>query len=319
MGRGRYVLNRSLAALFTIFVTITANFVVFRALPGSIVTNLSRVPHANPRLAAALAREFGLNRSIGDQYWLYLWQLVHLNLGVSFANQQPVIDNLWADLVNTIPMVLLATVFAIVFGTVTGVVSAWRRGTAWDLLLVGPALALYAMPVQWLGLMAIILLAGVLPISGISNPFLLYPTPLEHLGDLLQHMLLPSLTLGLVMYGQYTLIVRSAMLEVLGEDYILMAKAIGYRDSRVLWLHAFRNAVLPAVSLAAMSLGYVVGGAILVETVFSWPGIGAAVYEAVERRDYPMLQGAFLLLALSVIVFNFLADLVYFKLDPRLK
>ncbi len=319
MGRRRYVLNRTLAALFTVFVTITANFIVFRALPGTIVTNLSRVPHANPRLAIALTHEFGLDRSMWDQYWLYLWQLIHLNLGVSFANQQPVIDNLRADLVNTIPMVLLGTVFAIVLGTVTGVLSAWRRGTPLDFLLVGPALAFYAMPVQWLGLMAIILLGGVLPVSGISNPFLIDPTPLEHLGDLLLHMLLPSLTLGLVIYGQYTLIVRSAMLEVLGEDYILTAKAIGYKDSRVLWRHAFRNAVLPAVSLAAMSLGYVVGGAILVETVFSWPGIGAEVFEAVQRRDYPMLEGAFLVLAVSVIVFNFLADLAYFKLDPRIK
>jgi ABC-type dipeptide/oligopeptide/nickel transport system permease component len=319
MGRRRYVLKRTLAGLFTVYVTVTANFLIFRALPGSIVTNLSRVPHASPKLAIALTREFGLDRSIWDQYWLYLWQLAHFNLGVSFANQQPVVDNLRAELVNTVPMVLLGTVFAIVVGTVTGVISAWRRGSAWDLLLVGPALAFYSMPVQWLGIMAIILLGGVLPIGGISDPFLIDPTPLQHLGDLLLHMLLPSLTLGLVIYGQYTLIVRSAMLEVLGEDYILTAKSIGYRDGRVLWLHAFRNAVLPALSLAAMSLGLVVGGAILVETVFSWPGIGAEVFEAVQRRDYPMLQGAFLVLALSVIAFNFLADLVYFKLDPRIR
>jgi len=134
----------------------------------------------------------------------------------------------------------------------------------------------------------------------------------------LEHMILPSLTLGLVLYGQYTLIVRSAMLETLGEDYVLTAKAIGYSNGRIIRRYAFRNAMLPIVSVIALSLGFIVGGAILVETVFNWPGIGLAVYQALLERDYPMLQGAFLLLSVSVIFFNLLADLVYFKLDPRI-
>ena len=139
-----------------------------------------------------------------------------------------------------------------------------------------------------------------------------------HVKDLAEHIALPSLTLGLVLYGEYTLIVRSAMLETLGEDYILTARAKGFRPGAILRRHALRNAMLPIATLVALSLGYIVAGAILVETVFSWPGLGRAVYDAVLQRDYPMLQGAFLLLTISVVFFNLVADLLYFKLDPRI-
>jgi ABC-type dipeptide/oligopeptide/nickel transport system permease component len=141
---------------------------------------------------------------------------------------------------------------------------------------------------------------------------------MQHIQDILKHMALPALTLGLTFYGEYTLIVRSTMLETLGEDYILTARAKGLSRRAIVRKYALRNALLPTATLVALSLGYVVAGAILVETVFSWPGIGRAVYDAVTQRDYPMLQGAFLVLTLSVVFFNFLADLLYFKLDPRI-
>src|SRR5436305_12696873 len=151
-----------------------------------------------------------------------------------------------------------------------------------------------------------------------SDDFLINPSFWTHLKDVLEHMILPSLTLGLVLYGEYTLIVRSALLETLGEDYVLTARAKGLKPGAILRRHALRNAMLPIATLVALSLGYIVAGAILIETVFSWPGIGRAVYEAVLQRDYPMLQGAFLVLTISVVFFNLLADLVYFKLDPRI-
>jgi peptide/nickel transport system permease protein len=174
------------------------------------------------------------------------------------------------------------------------------------------------MPTQWLGLMLIIIFAGVLPTGGMTNEFLLDPGFWQHLRDLASHIVLPALTLGLVLYGEYTLIVRSAMLETLGEDYILTARAKGLRPWAIVRKHALRNAMLPITTLVALSLGYIVAGAILIETVFSWPGIGRGVYEAVLQRDYPMLQGAFLLLTISVVVCNLVADLLYFKLDPRI-
>jgi ABC-type dipeptide/oligopeptide/nickel transport system permease component len=147
---------------------------------------------------------------------------------------------------------------------------------------------------------------------------LINPSAWEHIKDVLVHMMLPSLTLALTLYGEYTLIVRSAMLETLGEDYILTARAKGLSQRSIVIRHALRNAMLPTITLIALSLGYIVAGAILIEAVFSWPGIGNAVYQAVTQRDYPMLQGAFLVLTVSVVFFNFLADLLYFKLDPRI-
>jgi peptide/nickel transport system permease protein len=151
-----------------------------------------------------------------------------------------------------------------------------------------------------------------------TNEFLLNPPFWTHVKDLASHIVLPALTLGLVLYGEYTLIVRSAMLETLGEDYVLTARAKGLKPRTIVRTHALRNAMLPITTLIALSLGYIVAGAILVEIVFSWPGIGRAVYEAVLQRDYPMLQGAFLVLTISVVFFNLVADLLYFKLDPRI-
>ena len=313
-----YIVRRIVFALLTVFVAITINFALFRLAPGSAVTNLARVPHATPETRLAIKRQFGLDKSKWQQYWIYLGQLFRGNLGVSFANSQPVSKNLRSAVINTIPMVMIGTIFAIVLGTLTGVIAAWRRGTKVEGASVTTALAFYSMPTHWLGLMLVILFAGTLPTGGMSNEFLLNPSFFTHLKDLAEHVALPSLTLGLVLYGEYTLIVRSAMLETLGEDYVLTARAKGFRAGSILRRHALRNAMLPIATLIALSLGYIVAGAILVETVFSWPGVGRAVYDAVLQRDYPMLQGAFLLLTISVVFFNLIADLLYFKLDPRI-
>jgi peptide/nickel transport system permease protein len=313
-----YIVKRVVFALLTVFVAITINFALFRLAPGSAVTNLARVPHATAETRLAIKRQFGLDKSKWQQYWIYLGQLARGNLGVSFANSQPVSTNLRSALINTIPMVLIGTVFAVLLGTLTGVIAAWRRGTKVEGASVTTALAFYSMPTHWLGLMLVILFAGTLPTGGMSDEFLLNPSFFTHLKDLAEHVALPSLTLGLVLYGEYTLIVRSAMLETLGEDYILTARAKGFRAGSILRRHALRNAMLPIATLIALSLGYIVAGAILVETVFSWPGVGRAVYDAVLQRDYPMLQGAFLLLTVSVVFFNLVADLLYFKLDPRI-
>jgi ABC-type dipeptide/oligopeptide/nickel transport system permease component len=313
-----YVIKRTLFALITVFVAITMNFALFRLAPGDAVSNLSRVPHATPETRLALKKQFGLDKSKGEQYVLYLKQLAHGNLGVSFANSQPVTSNLRTAIANSIPMVLLGTLFAIVVGTFTGVLAAWRRGTHLESGSVTTALAFYSMPTHWLGLMLVILFAGILPTGGMTDEFLIDPSWWTHVKDVSSHMVLPSLTLGLVLYGEYTLIVRSAMLETLGEDYILTARAKGLRPWTIVRRHALRNALLPIATLVALSLGYIVAGAILIETVFSWPGIGRAVYDAVLARDYPMLQGAFLILTVSVVFFNLLADLLYFKLDPRI-
>jgi ABC-type dipeptide/oligopeptide/nickel transport system permease component len=313
-----YVLKRVAFAIITVFIALVLNFALFRLAPGSAITNLSRVPHATPETRQAIARQFGLDKSKGEQFLIYLKQLAHGNMGVSFENSQPVSKNLRVAISNTLPMVGLGTLFAIIFGTLTGVIAAWRRGTATEHVTMATALGFYAMPTHWLALMLVILFAGVFPSGGMVDDFLIDPTWFEHIKDVLYHMTLPATTLALVLYGEYTLIVRSAMLETLGEDYVLTARAKGLKNWAIVRKHALRNALLPITTLIAISLGYIVAGSILVETVFSWPGIGRAVYQAVLQRDYPMLQGAFLVLTLSVVFFNLVADLLYFKLDPRI-
>jgi ABC-type dipeptide/oligopeptide/nickel transport system permease component len=313
-----YVLKRTAFALITVFVAITLNFVLFRALPGDAVTNLSRVPHASEQLKRSIAQEFGLDKSKWQQYLIYLRQLAKGNMGISYEDQQPVVSKLKEKLANTIPMVALGTVLAILLGVLTGVISAWRRGTYLDNVSTMTAMAFYSFPTQWLALMLIILLAGFFPVSGRTDVFLLNPSAWQHFKDVMIHMTLPALTVALTLYGEYTLIVRSAMLETLGEDYVLTARAKGLKPWTVVRRHAFRNAMLPTVTLMAISLGYIVAGQILIETVFGWPGIGRAVYLAVSERDYPMLQGAFLLLTIVVVLFNFAADILYFRLDPRI-
>jgi ABC-type dipeptide/oligopeptide/nickel transport system permease component len=319
MRRADYVLKRAFFALVTIFVAITINFFLFRVLPGNAVTNLARVPHAGAQLKRALIAEFGLDKPKWEQYLLYIKQLVHGNMGVSFVNQQPVTHLLLTDLKNTIPMVTVGTVISIVLGVFTGVLAAWRRGSVADHISTNAAVFAYAFPTQWLGLMLLILFSAYLPTNGMTWEFLFSPEPFwQHLADVGQHMILPALTLVLTAYGSYTLVVRTSVLETLGEDYVLTARAKGLPVRRIVWRHAVRNALLPMVTLIALDFGYIVGGALLIEVIYSWPGIGLAMYNAVTQRDYPMLQGGFLILTVSVILLNFVSDLVYFRLDPRI-
>ncbi len=233
-------------------------------------------------------------------------------------------SELWEPIKNTVPMVALGYVFSIVIGILVGVISAWRRGTFTDKagLWTGLTLLLDAAAMARPHARLLRRDCGRLTDVRHRRPDPRHPRatrrPSTSCVDRLEHMILPSLTIGLVLFGEYALIVRSAMLETLGEDYALTARAKGLSNWATVWRHGFRNALLPVVTLVALTLGFVIGGFITVEYVFSYPGIGLAVVEAIDQRDFPVLQGAFLLLALSVIVLNLLADLVYFKLDPRI-
>jgi ABC-type dipeptide/oligopeptide/nickel transport system permease component len=316
-----FILKRVLFAVVTIFVAITLNFVLFRAVPGDALSAL-RCQHCTVQFKNSLRRELGLDQPKWKQYLFYLRDLSHGDFGKSLRTEKSVWADLWPAIKNTMPMVALGYVFSIIFGTLTGVVAAWRRGTIVDRGSVGTGLAFYSMPPQWLGLMIVLFFASAigLPTSGIKDPslgILGEPSTWTLVVDRLRHMILPALSIGLVLYGEYTLVVRSAMLETLGEDYVLTARAKGLSTWATVWRHAFRNALLPIVTLIAISLGLIIGGFITIEYVFSYPGIGLAIVEAIDQRDYPVLQAAFLLLALAVIFCNLVADLLYFKLDPR--
>jgi ABC-type dipeptide/oligopeptide/nickel transport system permease component len=313
-----YFLKRTVFALVTVFVAVTLNFIIFRATPGDAVTGL-RCQFCTVEFKEELRAELGLDKSKWEQYVIYLESLAQGDMGRSFVSREPVLDELIDPLLNTLPMIALGTAFSIVFGILSGVVAAWRRGTFLDWGNLSFSLLFYSLPTQWLGLMLLIAFAGVLPASGISDPFLEFTDPSwwETFVDRLEHMILPAATIGIVLYGEYALIVRSSLMETLGEDFVLTARAKGLRNWAIVWKHAFRSALLPVATLIALSLGYLVAGAILVEAVFSYPGIGLATYDAVTERDYPVLQGAFLILTLSVVFANYVADLLYFKLDPR--
>jgi peptide/nickel transport system permease protein len=305
----------------TVVVAVTINFVLFRAVPGDAADAL-RCRSCTAAFKAAQRHELGLDKSLWEQYRLYLGGLLHGDLGSSLRSEKPVTGELWEPLRNTLPMIALGTAFSIVFGTIVGVISAWRRDTWVDKAGLWSALGFYSMPTQWLGLLVVLFVAGALglPTSGVENPtlgILSDASTWDVVVDRLRHMVLPALTLGLVLYGDYALVTRSAMLETLGEDYVLTARAKGLSNFAIVRKHGFRNALLPIVTLLALSLGFIIGGSITIEYVFSYPGIGLATVEAIDQRDWPVLQGIFLLLTLAVITCNLIADLLYVKLDPR--
>lgn len=319
-GRGTYIAKRLIGALLTVFVVISVVFFLQKAMPGDPFAQLARNPRMDKAAVEQLRAEFGVGESVWNQYVKYVNNVLHGNLGISTYNLQPVAPQLWEKLKITVPMVMLGDLFAIVFGIMTGVIAATRRRTVFDYGSTVGALTFYSFPTQWFGMMLILIFAttlGWFPTGG-RQDFFAGLEGIPYILDTLWHMVLPSMTIGLVIYGEYTIVVRSAMLETLGEDYIQTARAKGLSKRRIVWRHAFRNASLPIVTLVALSLAYVVSGALLVEVVFNWPGIGLATQEAIETNDSPMLMGATLILVVSVVVMNLVADLLYFKLDPRI-
>jgi peptide/nickel transport system permease protein len=228
---------------------------------------------------------------------------------------------LLSKLGNTIVLIGLGQILSIVFGVILGLLAGWKRKTAIDIGALTFSLIAWAIPTFWLGI--ILLAAGStwlgLPTGGIVSPDNVGKPLYQVLPDVAHHLILPTLTLTILYLGEYMLIMRSSILEVLSEDYILTAKAKGLSYWQVLWRHALKNALLPIVTLIALNLGFTVSGAIYVETVFSYDGLGKLFQTALVKQDYPLLQGAFLLLAVSVIIANMLADILYTYLDPRVK
>ena len=220
---------------------------------------------------------------------------------------------------RTVVLVLGGDLLAIVLGMATGLIAAWRKGTPLDVTILLVALFTWALPTFFLGIILLVLARGHLPVGGMVTPGLRPEDGWTYWIDVGKHLILPTITLAIVYTSKYTLIMRSGVMEVLTEDYILTAKAKGLSTFRTLRDHALKNAMLPMVTMITLTLGYTVGGSLQVETVFSWPGIGRLMYEAVQKRDYPVLQGSFLLLAVCVILANLAADLLYSILDPRVK
>jgi peptide/nickel transport system permease protein len=254
-----------------------------------------------------------------SQFTAYISNLFQGNLGVSFASRESVGQILSERVQRTVLLVFTGETLAIGLGMFVGLVAAWRRGTHVDgsALLLG--LLTWALPTFFLGIILLIVARGVLPSGGMISPGISEDYSLEYWTDVARHLILPTITLAVVSASGYMLVMRSSVVEILAEDYILTAKAKGLSNLRILRDHALKNAMLPMVTIVGLTLGYTVGGAIQVETVFSWPGIGRLIYDSVSKQDYPVLQGAFLLLAVSVIMTNLVVDILYGVLDPRVK
>jgi len=329
MTRGSLFLRKALWALVTILVVITFNFFLFRVLPGDPAKAGIKDPRLSPEMVAALQQRYGLDKPVlfntgegglfDSQYFHYLGALAGGDLGTSYAyRNQPVAGLLGTALVNTLWLVLPADILAIILGVLLGLVAAWRRGTKLDVGALMFALFTWALPTFFLGILLLFFGSRYLGLPtggritiGLDQGFW------AAAGDIVRHLLLPTLTFALVLLGEYMLIMRSSVVEVFSEDYILTAKAKGLNTFQIIRRHAFRNAMLPLVTLIALNLGFTVSGAIQVETVFSWPGLGKLTVDAVAQRDYPVLQGAFLMLAVSVVLANLAAELIYLRLDPR--
>ncbi|RLQ94789.1 ABC transporter permease [Falsibacillus albus] len=317
-----YMLKKFIQSLFTIFVVIIFNFFLFRVMPGNPLSTIMRNPNASEQAIEKIKKLFGIDQPMYVQLYLYFKQLFHGDLGMSFMFKQPVIQVIGEKLFPTILLVGVATILAIVVGIYIGIVAASRRGQKIDVISLTLSLFTYSMPTFWLGIVLIIFLSvslNLFPTSGMATPGKVFSSSFGHMLDVAKHLFLPALTLSLVLVGQFVLIMRNSLLDVFTEDYITTARAKGFSEKLVTRKHAVPNAMLPMVTIIAINIGFMIAGAIQIETVFSWPGLGRLMYEALNNRDYPLLQGIFLIVSICVVLANFIADIIYGFLDPRIK
>ena len=340
MDRTRAILRKTAWSVFTILFVIILNFFLFRVLPGDPARAGIRDPRLNKDAIEALRVRFGLDKPVINcfetlnpiklgscavnpmetQFFIYVRNLLQGELGFSYHTNRPVVDILGERLWNTVLLIGVGQLLSIVFGVALGVFAAWKARTSVDYAAVGASLVAWSLPTFWLGILLLFWGSTIgLPVVGKATPGMSSYPLWQQWGDIARHMFLPTLTYTIVYKGEYTLIMRSSLLDVLSEDYILTARAKGLNNLQILRDHALKNAMLPLVTVIAINLGFTVAGVIQIESVFSWPGLGSAITEAVTRRDFPVLQGAFLLIAVTVILANLLADLTYTYLDPRVR
>jgi peptide/nickel transport system permease protein len=314
--------SRLAQGLALVMAVVVLNFVLVHAAPGDPVETIAGASGGmDEKLQAELRAKYGLDQPLPVQLGIYLGKVVRGDLGYSYFFNLPVSDLILERVPATLLLVLTSVLTAFLIGTTLGVLSS-RKPNGWLSQLINVlSLVGFAAPVFWMGMLLIILLASIFPVFPVSGL-----RGIESSGqgwadvvDVLHHLVLPALTLGLVYLAQYSRLSRAAMLDVLGSDYIRTARAKGLPERLVLYKHALRNAVLPVVTILGLQFGNVLAGAIVVETVFNWPGLGRLAFESVLRRDYPTILGVLLFSSIVVIVMNQVTDLCYRLIDPRIK
>ena len=331
----QYLLKK-IGYIIPTFLGITlVSFIFVHTLPGDPVLLLAGDRGISEERHAELMTEFGFDRPYWQQYLDYLWGVLHGNLGTSFVSKQSVAEEFFTLFPATLELTFCAIIIAIFLGIVVGVIASVKRGSWFDQTSMGLALTGYSMPIFWWGLLLIMLFSGKLgwtPVSGRIS--LLYYFD-QHTGFMLidswlsgeegafasavSHLILPTLVLATVPLAVIARQTRSAMLEVLNEDYVRTAKAKGLSTFRVVAIHALRNAFIPIVTTIGLQIGMLMGGAILTETIFSWPGIGKWMIDSISRRDYEAVQGGLLIVAMLVMVVNLVVDLLYGFINPRVR
>ncbi len=316
------ILPKLAYAVGMLLAVVVLNFLLLQIAPGDIAdTIIGEMGGATPEMEAEIRASYGLDRPLAEQLLVYVGNIAQGDLGYSYYFNRPVLEVILHRVPATLLLVVAALLFAILVGTFLGVVAARRPNGWFSHAVTVLALVGYSAPVFWTGLMLLILFASVLPIfpvSGMVSP-IFDGGPLARAVEVAHHLVLPALTLGIIYLAQYSRLSRASMLDVLGADYIRTARAKGLAERVVVYKHALRNAILPVVTIAGLQFGQLFAGAVLVETVFNWPGMGLLAYDSILRRDTPTIMGVLFFSALLVIVANMLTDLAYRLIDPRIR
>jgi peptide/nickel transport system permease protein len=324
LGGRRYVIKKVLQALATLAFILVFNFFLFRVMPSDPVKLLTKQKGIQLSQAAQqeLINELGLDKPLPAQFLTYAGDTLRGQFGPSFLYQgQSVMDVFLRALWPTLLLVGTATVLMTIIGLYLGIRGGWSRGSRLDTGSMGFSLLFYSMPDFWLAMMLLVLFStflGWFPSGGYSTPNADI-TGIPHVVDVLNHLFLPMVTLTLGYLGEYYLVMRSSLLDVLGEEYVTTVRAKGIREDRVLWGHAVRNALLPTISQIALGFGFILGGAITIELVFSYPGLGLLTINALDSQDFRLLQGLFFFASVAILISNLAADLLYSWFDPRVK
>jgi peptide/nickel transport system permease protein len=318
----RFLIPRLIKMVAIVLAIVCVNFLLIHAAPGDPATVLAgQSGSADPEFVAQLRHQFGLDKPLSTQLWIYVSSVLRGDLGVSHLQQRPVLDLIMERLPATLLLTGTAFAFALLAGIALGAAAARRVGTWADSAITVLALGFYATPIFWVGLMLVLIFSvwlDWLPSFGM-NTVGADLHGLAAIADSAQYLVLPALTLGLFYMAVYARLTRSAMLDVAGEDFVRTARAKGVPEGRILRRHILRNALLPVVTLAGIQAGQLIGGSVLVETVFAWPGIGRLAFDALLARDYQVLLGVFLTTAILVVLFNLATDLIYLLIDPRMQ
>ena len=315
----KYVIRRFIDSIGTLFFITVFNFFLFRLMPGDPIKLMVGTRRYTQSMVAKLNQLYGLDKPMWQQFFMYIKNLLTFDLGMSFAYQTEAGPLILEKVGNSLLLLVTAVILAMTIGTLLGLLAGWFHGKPIDLSLIGTSLFFYCMPTFWIAMVFAAAFVSILPVTGMRTLTLYNASWFGRLLDLGKHIMLPTIVMTLVYISEMLILARNEMSNILTQDYISTAKAKGLKPRQIIFRHVLRNASLPLVSTTGISFAFLVGGSLQAEIIFSWPGVGRLIYGAVLARDYAVLQGCFYVLSLTVLIANFLTDIAYKYLDPRVE